>query len=325
MNKLVKANIVPDMEIKQPNVLTEARFNFTSVQLDIYFYLLALLKDEHTENVAYHISVQEMQRLTDRQWQYQQLRAATKDLLSKVIEFYDQEGNFCQTSLIASAKYIKGQGKIRITISDIIRPILLQIKRDYTSFQLYCALAMTSKFAKRIYMICSQWKNNKNNSETAYTKEYTVDELKHMLDLKDPLGKEPEQFVRWTDFKKFVLDMAVEQINKYSDIKISYTATKDGRSFNFIQFKITTGNPHQLLIDFSNAGVNTDKFNLKLKLINSYGLNEKQANEVVRRIGTDAVHELLNRVNDTVKAGKIKGSLGGYTVSCIQNEWGILK
>lgn len=325
MKQLAQSKIVADMEIKQPNAITEARFGFTAVQLDIYFYLLALFKDSDADNVAYEISVQEMQRLTDRQWNYQQLRTATKDLLYKVIEFDDQDGIFCQTALIASTKYMKGQGKIRITVSEVIRPVLAQIKREYTSFQLYCALAMTSKFAKRIYMLCSQWKGKKNSEGIAFSQRYLVDEIKHMLDLKDPLGKDPEQFIRWSDFKKYVLDIAVKQINQYTDIKVSYLAHKEGRNYNILQFRIEEGNAHQLLIDFSDGGVNTKKIDLKIRLINSYGLNEKQASEAVRRIDNDALLGLLNRVNDTIKEGKIKGSIGGYTVKAIQNEWGILK
>lgn len=325
MKQIQQVKIAAEMEIKQPNAITEARFSYSSVQLDIYFYLLALFKDSDDSSVEYDISVQEMQRLTDRQWNYQQLRTATKDLLGKVIEFDDQDGNFCQTALIASAKYMKGQGTIRITVSEVIRPILAQIKSEYTSFQLYCALAMTSKFAKRIYMICSQWKKNKNADGVANSKIYLVDELKHMLELKDPTGKEPEQFVRWSDFKKNVLDLAVKQINQYSDIKISYLAQKQGRNYNTLQYRIEEGNTHQLLIDFSDGGVNTKKIELKIRLMNGYGLNDKQASEAVRRIDNKALTELLNRVNDTMKEGKIKGSIGGYTVRAIQNEWGILK
>ena len=320
-----KETIVPEMEIKQPNVITEARFDFTQVQLDVYFYLLALFKDTHADDVSYEIPVQDMTRLTGREWNYQYLKEATRDLLLKIVEFHDEEGHFNQSAMISSAKYLKGQGKVRLSVSPVIRPVLAQLKREYTSFQLYCALAMTSKYAKRIYMVCSRWKNNIKTGGIAYSKPYTLDELKYMLELKDPKGKRPEQLTRWYDFKLNVLDTAVAQINKYTDIKISYNSERVGRKIGVIQFRVEKGNQHQLLIDFSDDGVDTTRFDLKNRLVAIYGLSEKQATEVARRIDNEAIKELLVRVDEAKKLGKIKGAVGGYTVSSIQNEWGILK
>ena len=318
-------NIKPIYEVRQSNALTEARFNLSACQLDIYFYLLSMLKVNDEPEKKYDIYVQQIKEMTDRDWNYQQLREATKDLLSKVIEFDNAEGNFCQTSLIASAEYLKGKGCVRVTVSYLMRPLLWELKKRYTSFQLYCALAMTSKFAKRIYLICSEWKNNlTEGQETAMSKTYTVDELRYMLGLSDPKGIEPDQYKKWSDFKLNILDNSKKQINTYSDLRIGYKASKQGRSYQLIQFSIKKGNTHQLLIDFNQEDVKErlEQVNKKVILVERYKLSDKQAEIVVRRLETSAVREVLEAVNEAVKAGKVK-NIGAYTVSSLKNQFGI--
>ena len=46
-----------------------------------------------------------------------------------------------------------------------------------------------------------------------------IGEFKEMLGLKDPKGKEPEQYQNHTDFKINVLEKAKNQINKHTDIE----------------------------------------------------------------------------------------------------------
>lgn len=319
-------NIKPYYEVRQSNVLTEARFNFTACQLDIYFYLLSMLTTHDEPEKKYDIYVNNIKELTGRDWNYQQLRESTKDMLGRVIEFYDEEENFCQTSLLASAKYMKGQGCVKVTISYLIRPLLLELKAKYTSFQLYCALAMTSKFAKRIYLLCSEWKNNaigKGDNE-AISRQYTVEELRYMLELSDPQGKEPDQYKQWSEFKIKILDTAKKQINEYSDLKVNYKAIKMGRSFEIIQFHIKKNNEHQLLIDFNSDDMQKrlEQTSRKVMLMQQFKLSEKQADTVTRRLEKTAVNNVLVAVTEAVKAGKVK-NIAAYTVTSLHNQFGI--
>ena len=319
------SNIKPYYEVRQSNVLTEARFNFTACQLDIYFYLLSMLTAHDEPEKKYDIYVSQIKELTGRDWNYQQLRDSTKDLLGRVIEFDDEEGNFCQTSLIASTKYIKGQGCVKVTISYIIRPLLLELKARYTSFQLHCALAMTSKFAKRIYLLCSEWKNNANSKgDEAISRQYTVDELRYMLEITDPEGKEPDQYKQWSEFKIKILDTAKKQINEYSDLKVNYRAIKMGRSYEIVQFHIKKNNDHQLIIDFNSDDLQErlKQTNRKVMLMQNFKLNERQADTVTRRLDEKMVNEVLASVNEAVKVGKVK-NIAAYTVTSLHNQFGI--
>lgn len=318
-------NIKPLYEVRQSNVLTEARFNFNPTQLDIYFYLLSLLRKDDEPGKDYEIYVNQIKAITGREWQYNQLKESTKDLVGRVIEYFDNDGNFVQTALLASTKYIKGKGCIKVTISKEIHPLLFELKQQYTSFQLYCALAMTSKYAKRLYLLCSEWKNNTSTNENeAVTRQYTVEELRYMFELSDPEGKEPDQFIRWSQFKEHILEVAVKQMNQYSDLKVFYKAKKLGRSYQIVQFFMSKNNVHQLLIDFKQEDLqlHIEDINKKAVLMEHYGLSDKQANTVLRRFDPKMVKEVLDAVDAAVKAKRVK-SIAAYTVMSLHNKFGV--
>lgn len=54
-------------------------------------------------------------------------------------------------------------------------------------------------------------------------------------------------YERWADFKRYVLDMAINEINQYTDIKISYTLKKQGKKFSSIVFTIDVKNTNETI------------------------------------------------------------------------------
>ncbi|RYX83315.1 RepB family plasmid replication initiator protein, partial [bacterium] len=70
------------IQVRQHNVITNARHELSAVQLDIYFMLLSRLRPG--DNMKYEIGVKEIEDLTGRQWNYQQLKDATLGMIGKV-------------------------------------------------------------------------------------------------------------------------------------------------------------------------------------------------------------------------------------------------
>ncbi|MCI1189827.1 RepB family plasmid replication initiator protein [Hymenobacter sp. DH14] len=140
--------------------------------------------------------------LTGRQWNYQQLREATADMGSRMFEV-ENERTYQQLWMFQRVEYIKGKGCLQTQLAAPIRPFLFNLKENFTSYQLHSALKLSSKYAKHIYQLVSQWKDK------ASTRTYPLDEFKQMLHLKDPKGKEPELFQNISQLKARVLDIAV--------------------------------------------------------------------------------------------------------------------
>lgn len=259
------------LQVRQHNVITNARHELSAVQLDIYFMLLSRLKPG--DNNRYEISVREIENLTGRQWNYQQLKDATSGLIGKVFEIEEADG-LLQVALMSSAKYLKGQGRIQLTVAEELKPYLVDLKNNFTSFQLFCVLSMTSKYAKWLYVQFSRWK------DVGYLA-YELEQLKFLLNLKDPLGKSPELYKQWGQFKDNVLEPAIKQINESSDLRVKYTTEKNGKSIHKIAFFIQHVPQFQTVIPFELNEQDQEAITLKNKLHGIGILDVKLINKIL--------------------------------------------
>ena len=67
-----------EKKIKQHNTITSGRYDFSACQLDILFMLLATLDESDELGKEYHIRVRDIELITGRKWNYQQLREGTE-------------------------------------------------------------------------------------------------------------------------------------------------------------------------------------------------------------------------------------------------------
>jgi plasmid replication initiation protein len=216
------------IQVRQHNAITSARYEYSELQLDIFFYMLSLLKKDKKDGM-YEIVIKDLTALTGKKYEYGYLRRATAEMGSRVFEISTPK-LFEQLWMFKRVAYVIGEGRIEIEFTEPIKPYLFDLKDNFTSFELYAALRLGSKYAKRLYMICSQWKDK------GETPVYTIDELKRMLALLDSKGN--EQYQQISQFKQFVLDESVKQINQHTDLEIGYTLHKRGRSFHSVTFTV---------------------------------------------------------------------------------------
>ena len=221
-----------DLEVRQHNALTTARYEYTEMQSNIFLVLLSKLRKDAPDAV-YQITVSEMEKATGSKHNYKQLRDSTKGLLGRVFEINTLHNGcevFRQFVLFKRVDYILGTGIIELEFNECAAPFLFDLKNNFTSFQVQAALSLTSKHAKRIYQICSQWKDK------GETRKMTLLDLKKTLGLANEKGL--EEYTDLAMFKKKVLDVAVKQVNEKTDLLIGYKLEKVGRAFKNIVFTV---------------------------------------------------------------------------------------
>jgi plasmid replication initiation protein len=223
------------VEVRQHNALTTARYEYTEIQLDVFFVLLSKLRKDKPDTV-YEVSVQSMSEITHKQYNYKKLREATQAMGNRSfeIETVDELGQrvLRQLWLFKRVDYILGTGRVRIEFTEPAIPYLFDLQVNFTSFELQAALLLTSKHAKRIYTICSRYRDLKESPR------FKLLDFKKMLGLVDAKGN--EEYTKISMFKSKVLDIAVRQINEHTNLRISYDLEKDGRSYNALKFIIKT-------------------------------------------------------------------------------------
>lgn len=233
-----------EKKIKQHNTITSGRYDFSACQLDVLFMLLATLDESDELGKQYHIRVRDIELITGRKWNYQQLKEGNEGMMSRVFEVQMPQG-LRQIVLFTTIQYLDGTGSFYMKINEDARPYFFDLKNNFTLLELKSVLSCSSKHAKRLYSLACQWRGTGGHT-------YSIGELKEMLGLKDPKGKEPEQYAMISNFQKYVLDVAKKQINEETDIVFDYELIKTrGRSFDAIKLFCGFSKPKlQLEIDF---------------------------------------------------------------------------
>ena len=233
-----------EKKIKQHNTITSGRYDFSACQLDVLFMLLATLDESDELGKQYHIRVRDIELITGRKWNYQQLKEGNEGMMSRVFEIQMPQG-LRQIVLFTTIQYLDGTGSFYMKINEDARPYFFDLKNNFTLLELKSVLSCSSKHAKRLYSLACQWRGTGGHT-------YSIGELKEMLGLKDPKGKEPEQYAMISNFQKYVLDVAKKQINEQTDIVFDYELIKTrGRSFDAIKLFCGFSKPKlQLEIDF---------------------------------------------------------------------------
>jgi hypothetical protein len=169
----------------------------------------------------------------------------------------------------------------------------------------------SSKYAKRLYMLACQWrKAGKVGSIT------TVDDLKILLDLKDPKGKKKEQYIKWSAFNKYVLETAKRQINEHTDILIDFRISKLGKAYHWLDILVNNIASNQLQIKFDQP-IETQK---SVKSILHHGFSMEQS-VAIAKLGIKEFNKYKTKANAKIIANKM--SIDGfipYIVKVYQNK-----
>ena len=103
-----------ELEIRQHNALTNARYDYTELQLDLMFFLVSKLRKEQKTG-SYDLSIMELSALTGKRYDYPYLRQATEGMGSRVFEVETKE-SFKQLWMFRTVEYMKGQGVLKIKL-----------------------------------------------------------------------------------------------------------------------------------------------------------------------------------------------------------------
>jgi plasmid replication initiation protein len=293
------------------NDIANGRGDFSACMLDILFYILSDFKQEER---FYTVRHENISAITGREWNYQQFREATQEMGSRMFEI-ETDNSYLQLWLFGSVEYKKGTGSFEIEISKKAMPYLENLKSNFTSMQLKSILFCSSKYAKRFYMLGCRWRG------TGKVPQMTISELKIMLGLKDPKGKQKEQYERWTDFKKFVLDVAVRQVNEHTDIMLDYKLIKRGRAFHWIDIFINYQAAKQLEISFDKP-IEVQK---STQSILKYGFSETQA-VAIAKDGMKEFRKIRDKVMPKIENGSMPmDDFVPYVVSIYQKKGVLVK
>lgn len=233
--------------VKSNDLIQHSRFSLSLQQQKILLYVISHISYSDTEFEEYAFDISDFCRVCGIDYtsgkNYQDLKAAIKEISDKSLWVKIDEKKETLLRWIEKPTIEKDSGVIKIRLDKDMKPYLLQLKKNFTSYELLWALRFKSKYALRLYELVKS---------IHYHDAYLYEHVFSISDLRNALGA--ESYDKYQDFKARVLNPAVKEVNELSDKKVSYVPIKNGRSVVEIKIIVETkGIEERILAEFEVA------------------------------------------------------------------------
>jgi plasmid replication initiation protein len=227
MNDIEKNKQRYSIVVKSNDLIRNSRFSLSVEEQRIILYLISKINRDDIELLEYEFDIREFCEVCGIDYinNLTQLKNTIKALRDKSIWITLPNGVETTVSWIDKPYIYKNTGKIKIKLDKDMLPYLIQVKENFTKYELIAILALKSKFSLRLYELFKSY-------EYLGKFKISLDELRKMLMIEN-------QYPKFFDFRRYVLDRAIEEIIKYTDLEVSYDVAKDGRRVSGIIFSIS--------------------------------------------------------------------------------------
>ena len=129
--------------------------------------------------------------------------------------------------------------QIRFT-SEVLPYFTRLASGNFTTYQLKDLFALDSVTSMSLYSYFIKNEFKYSNQES-YEVELSLENIKALTDIGE------KKYDRWVDFRRYVLDKIVEEINDRTSLKLEYDTIKKGRPIVGVRFKITSGHTEAVI------------------------------------------------------------------------------
>ncbi|BDD07336.1 hypothetical protein AUTU_48190 (plasmid) [Aureibacter tunicatorum] len=320
-----------DYKIVKSNELINSKSRFTLMQQRVILLMTARIKPTDDDFTTYEIPISEILGLTPNEKvkgsQYDDVREAAVGLTNSAI--YLQKGEKWKSmAFITVAEGEKGKNYITVQFSPQMKPFFLNLRNNYTSYFLKHVFSFKSAHSIRIYELLAQYYPNIRQ------RKFDVEYLKDILYVGD-------KYSRFFDFKKYVIEASIKEINALSDINVEYELEKRGRKVVAMIFYMSANertDPKLLEQDRSaSSAIDESEKNeapqvvevvesIKAKPHTSqpessqdgkYQIKPETAQKLAEKYGQEIVDFYIKCVNDK----KEVSNKTGYLITALKNEY----
>ena len=224
-----------DELVVKSNKLIEASYRLTMVESQLILFAITQAREQsvmltHDTTVSIDAHAFARQFELNPSSVYSQLQEACDTMFNRYVVIADTHVKTgrprrVRSRWISDVAYVDGAGIVEISFAKKVIPYITRLEKQFTSYRLASVSKMTSVYAVRVYELLTQYVRIGH-------RRFALAELRKMLDIGD------KQYEQIHDLKVRVLDVAVKQINKHSDLKVEYSQRKNGRKVAEIIFSM---------------------------------------------------------------------------------------
>ena len=215
--------------ITKSNSMISAKYALDALEQKIILLAICQIDSVNDEKFCkFSCSISELQERIGVELNYSRFRTFAKNILKKPLEIYEPETDeYIACNWFSAFKYKIKQGIIEFEMSPTLIPYLLQLKSNFSHYNIENVIKFNGKYSFRFYELAIQMRNQKNKQAF-----FNLDELYEIFQL-------PTSLRDYSKFKIKVLEPALNEINEISDIVIKYEPTKKiGKRITEISIKM---------------------------------------------------------------------------------------
>lgn len=217
-------------------LIQNSYFDLNMIPLKTLLYTISKIEKDDSPLKEYKISIRDLCRVCNMptvgtnayKGRGGIVYKAMRELRAKHLDLFDNEGRAFNTGWFAKVKMEKDNDTVYYTFDSDLMPYLFNLKKElgYTITKPEVILAMETPMGIRLYLFLRSIYSMK------WKRRITLDEIRERT---GNAGK----YAAYKDLRVNVLTPAINDINEYGDIEVSYNEVKEGKKVVALDFNIT--------------------------------------------------------------------------------------
>lgn len=211
---------------KSNQVIQKSRYKLTTQQQKLVLYMISKIRPTDTEFKEYTFDLKNICQILNVNIQgsnYYKFRESIQKIADTSF-WINIDGKDKLYRWLDDVEIEPNTTTIKVKFDEDLKPFLLHLQENYSQYKLENVICFDSKYSFRLYELF------KSHSFKGFFT-ISVDELKKLLLIDD-------KYERFTIFKTKVLNKAIDEINRYTDINVNYKLIRQNRIITDIEFEL---------------------------------------------------------------------------------------
>ena len=233
MGRYERDKLSLDNQVVKSNKMIQGKYKMSALEQKLVLTLCSKIKSDDDMFMEFTMTVNEFANflgVDNKDYEFNRtLKRKCKILNNKDIEMNlgtKENPDWLFFHWFEYIRYIPGTATIKMKFSPVLEPYLLNLKETYTKYRLGYVINFKSEYSFRFYEIMKQY-------ESIGERTITIEEIKDLLMI------DKDKYTKYSHLKAKVIQKSIEEINKYSDIKINLEKEeKEGKKVVGLVFSI---------------------------------------------------------------------------------------
>lgn len=312
--------------VKKSNDLIEARYKLTLGEQRLILLLASQIRKDDEDFKDYEVRVEDFAQwfnLGASSSVYEKVEQIADNLIGKVVTLKNDD-EIEKTTWISYIKYVRGSGVVKLRFDKSLKPYLLQLKANFTQYNLSCVVNFNSSYSIRLYELLKMevWKAERAGVKQ-FEKSFEMEEYRKLL------GIEKKAYPIFANFRIRVIEPTVQEISEQTDLEIFETKyIKTGRKITGICFVVLIKDEKQKKAKIEKEERKEEEQNGKQEIHKAVqalidnGFSFENARTYKTKYGIKQIERNLAYMQAEERNGKKIENRPAYLASAIREDWG---